>query len=70
MNKELDINYVRKQFPVFDSKNDNIFLENAGGSYVPISQFMSNFGPKYDPKSTPKSMQKSMPKKSTFLNPL
>ncbi len=37
MNKELDINYVRKQFPVFDSKNDNIFLENAGGSYVPIS---------------------------------
>ena len=36
---ELDVNFVRKQFPAFQTENveDWAFFENAGGSYVPNS---------------------------------
>ncbi len=36
-NNELDVNFVRSQFPAFKDElcKDWVFLENAGGSYVP-----------------------------------
>ena len=36
-NNKLDINFVRSQFPAFKDElcKDWVFLENAGGSYVP-----------------------------------
>ena len=38
-NNKLDVDFIRKQFPAFnnDFSKNLIFLENAGGSYVPIS---------------------------------
>ena len=46
-NIELDIDFIRKQFPSFsdDKVNKNIFLENAGGSYVPktVIDTLNNF---------------------------
>ena len=36
---ELDLNFVRAQFPAFstDETRDWAFFENAGGSYVPAT---------------------------------
>ena len=49
-NIELDVNYVRSQFPAFKDPmcKDWSFFENAGGSYVPynviqkLTQFMTS----------------------------
>ena len=36
---ELDVNFVRAQFPAFEAEEtkDWAFFENAGGSYVPAT---------------------------------